>query len=43
MSLTSRQVSLIQGSFAKAEPIAAQAAAIFYDKLFEYDPRPRVT
>ena len=41
MSLTPRQVSLIQGSFAKVEPIAAQAAAIFYDKLFEYDPRVR--
>lgn len=41
MSLTSRQVSLIQGSFAKVDPIAAQAAAIFYDKLFEYDPRLR--
>lgn len=41
MSLTTRQISLIQGSFAKVEPIAAQAAAIFYDRLFEYDPRLR--
>ncbi|MEY4760766.1 MAG: hypothetical protein RLZZ200_622 [Pseudomonadota bacterium] len=41
MSLTSRQISLIQGSFAKVEPIAAQAADIFYNKLFEFDPRLR--
>jgi len=38
MSLTPRQKTLIQDSFAKVEPIADQAAAIFYNKLFEYDP-----
>jgi hemoglobin-like flavoprotein len=38
MSLTPRQKSLIQDSFAKVEPIADQAAEIFYNKLFEYDP-----
>ena len=41
MSLTSRQVLLIQNSFAKVEPIADQAADIFYTKLFEYDPSIR--
>ncbi len=38
MSLTPRQVQLIQQSFAKVEPIADKAAEIFYAKLFEYDP-----
>lgn len=38
MSLTQRQVSLIQQSFTKVEPIADTAAEIFYAKLFEYDP-----
>lgn len=38
MALTQRQVLLIQDSFAKVEPIAADAAKIFYNKLFEYDP-----
>lgn len=38
MSITARQISLVQGSFAKVEPIAEQAAEIFYDKLFKYDP-----
>lgn len=41
MSVTPRQISLIQNSFAKVEPIADQAAAIFYKKLFEYDPSLR--
>ncbi|MDH5183225.1 MAG: globin domain-containing protein, partial [Gammaproteobacteria bacterium] len=41
MSLTPRQVLLIQNSFAKVEPIADQAADIFYNKLFEYDPSIR--
>lgn len=41
MAITTRQISLIQDSFAKVEPIADQAAAIFYDKLFEYDPSLR--
>lgn len=38
MSITARQISLVQGSFRKVEPIAEQAAEIFYNKLFEYDP-----
>lgn len=38
MSLSSRQISLVQNSFKKVEPIADTAAQIFYDKLFEYDP-----
>jgi hemoglobin-like flavoprotein len=38
MSLTAHQVSLVQDSFAKVEPIADKAAEIFYAKLFEYDP-----
>ncbi len=38
MSITTRQISLVQGSFRKVEPIAEQAAEIFYNKLFEYDP-----
>lgn len=41
MSITPRQVSLIQNSFAKVEPIADKAADIFYTKLFEYDPSLR--
>lgn len=38
MSLTQRQIQLIQQSFSKVEPIADAAAEIFYAKLFEYDP-----
>lgn len=38
MSLTPQQITLIQASFSKVEPIADQAAEIFYSKLFEYDP-----
>lgn len=41
MSLTPRQILLIQKSFSKVEPIADQAADIFYNKLFEYDPSIR--
>lgn len=39
LSLTPRQITLVQRSFAKVEPIADQAALIFYKNLFEYDPR----
>lgn len=39
MSITPIEKKLIQDSFAKVEPIAEQAAEIFYNKLFEYDPR----
>jgi len=38
MSLTQNQITLIQQSFAKVEPIADKAAEIFYAKLFELDP-----
>jgi hemoglobin-like flavoprotein len=38
MSLTQRQIELIQQSFAQVEPIADEAAAIFYRTLFTYDP-----
>ncbi|MCL9782052.1 globin domain-containing protein [Vibrio sp. S4M6] len=41
MSITAIEKSLIQESFAKVEPIAEQAAEIFYNKLFEYDPKLR--
>jgi len=39
MPVTQRQIKLVQASFAKVEPIAEQAADIFYNKLFEYDPK----
>ena len=32
------QVKLVQDSFAKVAPISEQAAAIFYDRLFEVAP-----
>jgi hemoglobin-like flavoprotein len=37
--MTPDQVKLVQESFAKAAPIADQAAAIFYDRLFEVAPQ----
>ena len=39
MPVTQRQITLVQNSFGKVEPIAEQAADIFYTKLFEYDPK----
>ena len=36
--MTPDQVSLVQDSFAKVAPISEQAAAIFYDRLFEVAP-----
>ena len=36
--MTPDQVKLVQQSFAKVAPIADQAAAIFYDRLFEVAP-----
>ena len=36
--MTTSQVKLVQESFQKVVPIADQAAAIFYTKLFELDP-----
>ena len=37
-SPTPRQITLVQQSFAKVEPIAEQAAVMFYARLFELDP-----
>jgi len=42
MPITARQKLLVQQSFAKVEPIADQAAIMFYAKLFEYDPSLKV-
>lgn len=39
--MTPEQVKLVQDSFAKVEPIAATAADIFYDRLFEIAPSVR--
>jgi len=36
--VTPDQKQLVQGSWALVKPIEAQAAAIFYDTLFELDP-----
>lgn len=36
--LTRGQIDLIQRSFAQVAPVAEQAGALFYDKLFERDP-----
>ena len=37
--VTSAQKQLVQDSFAKVAPIADDAAALFYRRLFELDPR----
>jgi nitric oxide dioxygenase len=37
--MTPEQVALIQGSFGKVAPIAEQAAALFYGRLFEVAPQ----
>ncbi len=36
--MTPEQITLVQESFAKVEPIADQAAGLFYGRLFELDP-----
>ena len=36
-----QQIDLVKSSFAKVAPIADAAAVIFYDELFERDPRLR--
>src|ERR1700754_912562 len=36
--MTPEQITLVQDSFAKVAPISEQAAAIFYDRLFEVAP-----
>jgi len=38
---TARQIALVQQSFAKVEPIAEQAAELFYARLFELNPTLR--
>jgi hemoglobin-like flavoprotein len=38
MSVSAAQIELVQGSWAKVEPIADTAADIFYTRLFELDP-----
>jgi len=39
--MNAEQIALVQSSFAKVEPISEQAAAIFYDRLFELAPQVR--
>ena len=39
--MTSQEISLIKSSFQKVAPIADQAAALFYARLFELDPSLR--
>jgi hemoglobin-like flavoprotein len=39
--MTPDQVTLVQESFSKVAPISEQAAAIFYDRLFEVAPGVR--
>ncbi len=39
--MTGEQINLVQKSFEKIEPIADQAAALFYAKLFDLDPNLR--
>jgi hemoglobin-like flavoprotein len=39
--MNAQQVSLVRESFALVQPIASQAAALFYDNLFESDPSLR--
>ena len=36
--MTPEQITLVQQSFAKVAPISAQAAVLFYDRLFEVAP-----
>jgi nitric oxide dioxygenase len=36
--MTPEQIALVQNSFKKVAPIADQAAAVFYKRLFELDP-----
>ena len=40
-SMTPRQITLVQQSFAKVLPIRETAAALFYDRLFAIDPSTR--
>ena len=40
-SMTPENQALVRASFAKVVPIAPQAAALFYDRLFVLDPSLR--
>jgi hemoglobin-like flavoprotein len=39
--MTPQQINLVQESFSLVEPIAEQAAGLFYDRLFTLDPSLR--
>ena len=39
--MDTKQIKLVQESFAKVKPIATQAAQMFYQRLFELDPKLR--
>ena len=39
--MNSRQIELVQESFSKVQPIAVEAARLFYKRLFELDPSLR--
>ena len=39
--MTPEKISLVQSNWAAVEPIAPQAADLFYTKLFELDPALR--
>jgi hemoglobin-like flavoprotein len=39
--VTEKQVELVQETWQQVEPVADQAAALFYDRLFELDPMLR--
>ena len=39
--MTRDQIRLVQASFRTGPPIREQAAALFYDRLFEIDPGTR--
>jgi len=39
--MTQHQIQLVKDSFAKVRPIAEDAAALFYDRLFHLDPSLR--
>jgi len=39
--MTPRQIELVQQTFARIQPIAGQAALLFYDRLFVLEPELR--
>jgi hemoglobin-like flavoprotein len=41
IQMTSQQIALVRESFAKIVPTGAQAAVLFYDRLFAIDPSTR--